>query len=62
MNLCRRFLKDESGAVTIDWVVLTSGVVVLGLIVTAFLGQPLLDLITAIRDEMLQYMVFLQNP
>jgi Flp pilus assembly pilin Flp len=27
------FLKDEAGAVTVDWVVLTAGVVVFGLMV-----------------------------
>lgn len=29
----RKFLLDETGAVTVDWVVLTSGVVVLAVIV-----------------------------
>ncbi|MBF9035402.1 hypothetical protein HKCCE2091_14240 [Rhodobacterales bacterium HKCCE2091] len=27
----RKFLVDESGAVTVDWVVLTGGIVMLGL-------------------------------
>lgn len=26
-NLARRFFKDESGAVTVDWVVLTAAIV-----------------------------------
>ena len=29
----RAFLLDEAGAVTIDWVVLTAGVVLLGIVV-----------------------------
>jgi Flp pilus assembly pilin Flp len=33
MNCCKRFLKDETGAVTVDWVVLTAGVVVLAVLV-----------------------------
>ncbi len=33
------FLKDEAGAVTVDWVVLTAAVVGLGLVVFTFI-QP----------------------
>ncbi len=33
MNLVNRFAKDEDGAVTVDWVVLTAAIVGLGLIV-----------------------------
>lgn len=33
------FLKDEAGAVTVDWVVLTAAVVGLGLVVLTFI-QP----------------------
>jgi Flp pilus assembly pilin Flp len=32
MNCCKRFLKDEDGAVTVDWVVLTSGLAILAII------------------------------
>lgn len=35
MTMFTSFLKDESGAVTVDWVVLTAAVVGLGLIVMA---------------------------
>jgi len=31
LNMIKNFAKDESGAVTIDWVILTAGVVVLGI-------------------------------
>ncbi len=33
LNLFKRFRKDEAGAVTVDWVVLTAAVVGLGIIV-----------------------------
>lgn len=33
LNLLKRFRKDEDGAVTVDWVVLTAAVVGLGIIV-----------------------------
>ena len=32
-----KFRKDEDGAVTVDWVVLTASVVILGLAVTAII-------------------------
>lgn len=30
MNLLKRFLRDEDAAVTVDWVVLTAAIVLLG--------------------------------
>ncbi|THD81612.1 hypothetical protein E7811_16940 [Aliigemmobacter aestuarii] len=33
MNIFKGFAKDESGAVTVDWVVLTAAIVGLGLLV-----------------------------
>ena len=33
LNLFKAFHKDESGAVTVDWVVLTAAIVGLGLVV-----------------------------
>jgi Flp pilus assembly pilin Flp len=38
------FLNDESGAVTVDWVVLTAAVVGLGLIVMAAVRPAVSDL------------------
>ena len=32
-RMLERFRRDESGAVTVDWVVLTAGIVGLGLVV-----------------------------
>lgn len=31
--LCKNFLRDDGGAVTTDWVALTAGVVLLGIVV-----------------------------
>jgi Flp pilus assembly pilin Flp len=33
LNVIKSFAKDEDGAVTVDWVVLTGAIVVLGLLV-----------------------------
>ena len=35
LNILKRFQKNEDGAVTVDWVVLTAAVVGLGLVVMA---------------------------
>ena len=46
------FLKDESGAVTVDWVVLTAAVVGLGLIVFTAIRPAVQTLATGIATEM----------
>jgi len=38
------FLKNEDGAVTVDWVVLTAAIVGLGIAVLASVGQGVEDL------------------
>ena len=45
------FLKDESGAVTVDWVVLTAAVVGLGLVVFAAIRPAVNTLATDIGAE-----------
>lgn len=42
----REFLKDETGAVTVDWVVITSAIVMFGVIVL-FLIQPAISEVTS---------------
>ena len=37
MNIFKDFLNDEAGAVTIDWVALTAGILLLGIAVVAFI-------------------------
>jgi Flp pilus assembly pilin Flp len=38
LNLFKTFANDESGAVTVDWVVLTAAIVGLGLVVMQTVG------------------------
>lgn len=45
------FLKDEAGAVTVDWVVLTAAVVTLGLVVFNFIAPAVSDLAEDIGNE-----------
>lgn len=51
MNLLKRFQKDEDGAVTVDWVVLTAAVVGLGLVVMAAIGPAISGLSQNIADN-----------
>lgn len=37
-NLVKKFRSDESGAVTVDWVVLTAAIVGLGIVVMTTVG------------------------
>lgn len=46
------FLKDESGAVTVDWVVLTAAVVGLGLLVFNLVRPAVGDLADSIGNEL----------
>lgn len=41
MNIFKNFAKDESGAVTVDWVVLTAAIVGLGLAVMSIVGPAI---------------------
>lgn len=45
------FLNDETGAVTVDWVVLTAAVVTLGLVVFNFVQPAVTNLATDIGTE-----------
>jgi len=45
------FLNDETGAVTVDWVVLTAAVVTLGLVVFQFVAPAVSQLAEDIGDE-----------
>lgn len=48
----QRFVQDDSGAVTVDWVVLTAATVGLGFAVMNVVEQGLVDLATAISEEL----------
>lgn len=45
------FLNDETGAVTVDWVVLTAAVVTLGLVVFNFIAPAVSQLAQDIESE-----------
>jgi Flp pilus assembly pilin Flp len=46
------FLKDEAGAVTVDWVVLTAAIVGLGLLVFTFVRPAVSNLAFGIGAEL----------
>lgn len=46
------FLKDEAGAVTVDWVVLTAAIVGLGLLVFSFVRPAVSNLAAGIGTEL----------
>ena len=51
LNILKRFHKDEDGAVTVDWVVLTAAIVGLGLIVMNAIQPAITTLSTSIKTE-----------
>lgn len=52
MKLFMNFAKDESGAVTVDWVVLTAAIVGLGIAVMASVSNGLEDLSGDIEGQL----------
>ena len=52
LNLLKNFAKDESGAVTVDWVVLTAAIVGLGIAVMASVRGGATDLAGDIGDNL----------
>ena len=55
LNLFKSFKSDESGAVTVDWVVLTAAIVGLGMVVMTTVGGGIEDLgddiVTDLTDQ-----------
>ena len=51
-NIFKSFKTDESGAVTVDWVVLTAAIVGLGLVVMTTVGQGIEDLGSKIVSDL----------
>lgn len=51
MNFFKKFHNDESGAVTVDWVVLTAAIVGLGLVVMTAIGPKINAAGTAIASD-----------
>ena len=54
------FLQDESGAVTVDWVFMTAGVVVLAVLVTLLIQAAVVDKAIYIGDKITEYSKFLE--
>ena len=46
------FLNDETGAVTVDWVVLTAAIVGLGMVVMTTVGKGIEDLSDTIVSDL----------
>ena len=51
-NMIKNFVNDESGAVTVDWVVLTAAIVGLGIAVIASVSTGVRDLGTDIQGSL----------
>jgi len=51
-TLIKNFVASESGAVTVDWVVLTAAIVGLGLAVMAVISIGVGDVSNAMADEL----------
>ena len=52
LNLFKTFKSDESGAVTVDWVVLTAAIVGLGMVVMQTVGGGITTLGQDIVDNL----------
>lgn len=52
LNIFKSFKNDESGAVTVDWVVLTAAIVGLGLVVLNYVGGGIETLSSNIETEL----------
>ena len=51
-SLIKKFRSDESGAVTVDWVVLTAAIVGLGMVVMTTVGGGIEGLGSAIVSDL----------
>jgi Flp pilus assembly pilin Flp len=51
MSHFREFLNDETGAVTVDWVVITAAIAIFGVIALFFLQPAMSELASEIGDE-----------
>ncbi|WP_417273352.1 Flp family type IVb pilin [Celeribacter halophilus] len=51
-KLAKTFSRDEDGAVTVDWVVLTAAIVGLGIAVLTSVGDGVMDLSDAIEKNL----------
>jgi Flp pilus assembly pilin Flp len=61
MNRFGGFCSDERGAVTVDWVVLTAGIVILAVVVTPPIQTSLVALATDIGTMITSVGAYLPN-
>ncbi len=52
----QKFARDESAAITVDWVVLTSGVVLLGTVVLTVIAGGISSGANSINDTVDEYL------
>jgi Flp pilus assembly pilin Flp len=52
LNFIKNFKNDESGAVTVDWVVLTAAIVLLGAAVGTSVSKGATDLATSVGADL----------
>lgn len=60
MKSLKRFASDETGAVTVDWVVLTAAVVILAVVVMPPIRTAVFELAAGIGDKVTEYGKFLE--
>jgi Flp pilus assembly pilin Flp len=53
LNIFKSFKNDESGAVTVDWVVLTGAVVGLGIIIANTMGTSIQTAATGVGADVI---------
>lgn len=61
LNFIKNFRNDEDGAVTVDFVVLTAAIVILGLIVGTYISDGASTLASGIKDELVAQEALLPN-
>lgn len=52
LKFARRFMRDENGAVTVDWVVLCAGLALLAAVISAQMSGAALSLAGMVTDFM----------
>lgn len=56
-NVFKTFISDETGAVTVDWVVLAAALIGLCLAIMSSVGEGTEDLTTDIRDQLTSQLI-----
>ena len=62
LNFIKNFCNDEDGAVTVDWVVLTAAIVLLGAAIAATVRTGAADLAGDIQTSLTDFEVVIPQP